>query len=193
MNQSLSHLLYQLIDSIWFRKFRGFEPRTPIRKCPKLRTVTYCRLRSGKRAVTGQLAYDPCRINPAAWLAERLPGAELVMPAAAPVEVADAPPVFTPAEPDAVSPVTYLQPPLEDAAPRPLPVEPMIEDISRLQGIVGLAGRLADLSARLDYARPPHLWSEYTDVFREQAWRARLTALHEKRAAIAEFDGRAQP
>jgi len=29
MNQSLGHLLYQLIDSIRFRKFRGFEPRTP--------------------------------------------------------------------------------------------------------------------------------------------------------------------
>jgi hypothetical protein len=26
----LGHLLYQLIDSIRFRKFRGFEPRTPI-------------------------------------------------------------------------------------------------------------------------------------------------------------------
>jgi hypothetical protein len=164
-----------------------------IRKCPKLRTVPYRRLRSGKRAVTGQLAYDPRRINPAAWLAERLPGAELVMPAAAPVEAVDAPPVFTPTAPDAVSPVTYLQPPLEDAAPRPPPVEPMIEDVSRLQGIVGLAGRLADLSVRLDYAQPPHLWSEYTDVFREQAWRARLTALHEERATIAEFDGRAQP
>jgi len=30
-NQSLGHLLYQLIDSIQFRKFRGFEPRTPDR------------------------------------------------------------------------------------------------------------------------------------------------------------------
>jgi hypothetical protein len=85
--------------------------------------------------------------------------------------------------------VTYLLPPLEDAAPRPPPVDPMIEDISRLQGIVGLAGRLADLSARLAYAQPPHLWSDFTDVFREQAWRARLTALREERAAIVKFDG----
>ena len=105
--------------------------------------------------------------------------------------MAAAPPVFTPAEPPprAVSPVTYLQPPLKDAAPRPPPAEPMLEDVDRLQRIVGSAGRLAGLSARLDYARPPYPWGDFTDAFREQAWRARLTALREERAAIAEFDG----
>lgn len=148
-------------------------------KCPELRTTTYRRLRSGKRAVTGRLAYDPRRIDPAAWLAEHLPGAELVAPAAAPVEVVDAPPVFTPVEP---------MPPLEDAAPRPPPAKPMIEDVNRLQRIVGSASRLADLSAQLDYARPPLPWGDFTDVFREQDWRARLTTLHEEGNAIAEFD-----
>jgi TubC N-terminal docking domain len=89
----------------------------------------------------------------------------------------------------AVSPVTYLQPPLEDAAPRPPPAEPMIEDITRLQRIAGSAGRLGGLSARLDYARPPHRWGDFTDALRERDWRARMDALREERAAISSFDG----
>jgi hypothetical protein len=59
----------------------------------------------------------------------------------------------------------------------------MIEDIA------GSANRLAGLSVRLDYARPPHRWDDFTDVFRERDWRARMDALREERAAIAEFDG----
>jgi hypothetical protein len=78
----------------------------------------------------------------------------------------------------AVSPVAYLMPPLEDAVPHPPPAEPMLEDIGGLQRIVGSADRLAGLSARLHYARPPHRWGDFTDVPREQAWRARMNALH---------------
>ena len=65
----------------------------------------------------------------------------------------------------------------------------MIEDITRLQRIVGSSGRLAGLSARLDYARPPHRWGDFTDALREQDWRARMDALREERAAISSFDG----
>jgi hypothetical protein len=61
--------------------------------------------------------------------------------------------------------------------------------VDRLQRIIGSAGRLAGLSARLDYARPPYPWGDFTDVFREQAWRARMNALRAERAAIAEFNG----
>jgi hypothetical protein len=151
------------------------------RKCPKLRTVPYRRLRSGKRAVTGQLAYDPRLVNAAAWLAEHLPGAELVTPASAPVEVAEAPPV----------PPTSLYPPLKEAAPRPPPAEPMLEDVDRLHRLVGFAGRLAALSARLEHARPPHLWGDSTDVFRKWDWRARMAALDgEPRLAEAVGSGR---
>ena len=60
----------------------------------------------------------------------------------------------------------------------------MIEDISRLQRIIGSASRLAGLSAR-----PPHRWGDFTDVFRERDWRARMDALPEERATIVEFDG----
>jgi hypothetical protein len=128
-------------------------------------------------------------VGPVVWL-EAEPSRDT--PATAPVDGAAAPPVLPPAEPvppPAVSPVTYLQPPLEDAAPRAPPAEPMVEDISRLQRIVGSAGRLAGLSARLDHARPPHRWGDFTDALRERDWRARLAALREERAAIAEFDG----
>jgi hypothetical protein len=93
------------------------------------------------------------------------------------------------AEPEnAVSPVIYLQPPLEDAVPHPPPAEPMLEDVDRLQRIVGSAGRLGGLSTRLDYARPPHRWGDFTDALREWDWRARMDAVDE-RAAIAEVDG----
>jgi hypothetical protein len=123
-------------------------------------------------------------VGPVVWL-------EAEPPRETPVEVAAAPPVFTPAEapPRAVSPVTYLLPPLEDAAPRPPPAEPMIEDVTRLQRIVGSAGRLGGLSARLDYAQPPYPWGDFTDAFREQTWRARMNTLREERAAISSFDG----
>ena len=72
----------------------------------------------------------------------------------------------------------------EPAAPgQPAEVDPRaadpVEDIDQLQRIVASAGRLDDLSARLDYARPPHRWGEFTDILREQEWRARMSALHE--------------
>jgi hypothetical protein len=65
----------------------------------------------------------------------------------------------------------------------------MIEDISLLQRIIGSASRLAGLSARLEVAQPLHRWGDFTDVFRERDWRARMDALREERATIVEFDG----
>jgi hypothetical protein len=67
------------------------------------------------------------------------------------------------------------------------PAADPVEDIDQLQRIVASAGRLADLSARLDYARPPHRWGDVADVTREQAWRARMTALHEMPMAAGGF------
>jgi hypothetical protein len=121
-------------------------------------------------------------VGPVVWVEVELP---CDTSATVPIEVADAPPVITPAEPappSAVSPVTYLQPPLEDAAPRPPPAEPMLEDINRVQRVVSSVGRLAGLSARLDYARPPHRWGDFTDALRERDWRARMAALCEMTA-----------
>jgi hypothetical protein len=53
------------------------------------------------------------------------------------------------------------------------------EDLDQQLRIVAFAGRLADLSSRLASARPPHRWGDDADVTREQAWRARMSALHE--------------
>jgi hypothetical protein len=71
----------------------------------------------------------------------------------------------------------------DDPAAQAPPVDPPAaepaEDIDQLQRIIASAGRLADLSARLDYARLPHFWGDAMDVLREQQWRARMRALHE--------------
>jgi hypothetical protein len=112
-------------------------------------------------------------VGPVVWLEIESQGETLV---SVPVEVVASTKIVPP---HAVSPVTYLQPPLEDTAPRPPPVESMIEDISRLQRIVGSTSHLAGLSARLDYARPPHRWGDFTDASRERTWRARMSALHQ--------------
>jgi hypothetical protein len=61
------------------------------------------------------------------------------------------------------------------------------EDLDQQQHIVAFADRLADLSSRLDYACPPHRWGDVADVTREQAWRARMTALHEMPMAAGGF------
>jgi hypothetical protein len=66
-----------------------------------------------------------------------------------------------------------------------VPARPVIEDLR----IAGSAGRLAGLSARLDYARPPHRWGDFTDALRERDWRARLAALREEPTTISSFDG----
>jgi hypothetical protein len=47
------------------------------------------------------------------------------------------------------------------------------------QRIDAFAGRLAELSARLEATQPPTRWGDSTDVLREQKWRARMSALHE--------------
>jgi hypothetical protein len=64
-------------------------------------------------------------------------------------------------------------PPAEEALPAADPV------LDQLQRIIASAGRLADLSARLDYARPPRRWGDLSDALREQQWRTRMAALHE--------------
>jgi hypothetical protein len=74
-----------------------------------------------------------------------------------------------PPEPAAQAPQSEVDPPAADP----------VEDLDQLQRIVASAGRLADLSARLDYARLPHFWGDAMDVLREQKWRARMAALHE--------------
>ena len=80
------------------------------------------------------------------------------------------------------------EPPAEPAEAEPvngdisqIDAEP-VEDIDQQLRIVASAGRLADLSARLDYARPPPRWGDFTDARRERDWRAHMTALHEMRA-----------
>jgi hypothetical protein len=57
--------------------------------------------------------------------------------------------------------------PPEPSAQAPPAADP-VEDLDQQQRIVASAGRLADLSARLDAARPPHRWGDFTDVRREQ-------------------------
>jgi hypothetical protein len=83
---------------------------------------------------------------------------------------------------DHVSPID-AEPPEPAAQAPPTEVGPSAArsagDLDLLERTVGAAARLADLSARLDYARPPTRWGDFADVTREQAWRARLTALHE--------------
>jgi len=74
-------------------------------------------------------------------------------------------------------------PPAEVAPP---PAEPG-EDLDQQLRIIAFADRLADLSSRLDYARPPHRWADVADVTREQAWRARMSALHEMPMAAGGF------
>jgi hypothetical protein len=74
-------------------------------------------------------------------------------------------------------PVQAEAPPVNGGIP-PIAADP-VEDLDQQQRIVASAGRLADLSARLDAARPPHRWGDFTDVRREQDWRARMSALHE--------------
>jgi hypothetical protein len=59
------------------------------------------------------------------------------------------------------------------------PVADPVEDLDQQLRIVAFGGRLADLSTRVDYARPPHRWGDFTDIRREQEWRARMSALHE--------------
>jgi putative DNA primase/helicase len=51
-----------------------------IGECPELARAAYRRPRQGQRATTGMLLYDPARIDPALWLAEHLPGAEVIQP-----------------------------------------------------------------------------------------------------------------
>jgi hypothetical protein len=51
-----------------------------IGECSYLAQVTYRRPRQGQRATTGMLLYDPARVDPALWLAEHLPGAEVIQP-----------------------------------------------------------------------------------------------------------------
>jgi hypothetical protein len=92
------------------------------------------------------------------------------------------------APPHPVSPVTSLPEHPADAVPRVAPLQrPVIEDLH----IAGSVGRLAGLSARLDYARPPHRWGDFTDALRERDWRARLAALREEQTTISSssFDG----
>jgi hypothetical protein len=84
-------------------------------------------------------------------------------------ETETAEPEPDPAEPVANSVNSRVDPPAADPS----------EDLDQLQRIIASAGRLADLSARLDYARPPTRWGDLSDASREQAWRARMAALHE--------------
>jgi hypothetical protein len=48
--------------------------------CSELARTVYRRPRPGQRATTGVLLYDPARADPAVWLAEHLPGAEVFEP-----------------------------------------------------------------------------------------------------------------
>jgi hypothetical protein len=82
-----------------------------------------------------------------------------------------------PPEPAAQAPPAEVAPPAAEPG----------EDLDQQQRIIAFAGRLADLSSRLDYARPPHRWGDVVDVTREQAWRARMTALHEMPMAAGGF------
>jgi hypothetical protein len=62
-----------------------------------------------------------------------------------------------------------------------------VEVLDQQLRIVAFAGRLAELSSRLDYARPPPRWGDLSDVPRERAWRARMSALHEMPMAAGGF------
>jgi hypothetical protein len=84
------------------------------------------------------------------------------------------------------------------AAQAETPAEPINGDISQIDAkpvevldqqlrIAASAGRLANLSARLDYARPPPRWGDLSDVPRERVWRARMSALHEMPLAAGGF------
>jgi putative DNA primase/helicase len=115
-------------------------------ECPQLATVTYRRQRDGKRAVTGQLAYDPRRVDPAAWLAEHLPGAELTEPA---TDV-----VVTPTMPAEIIDFAAAAARLADLSARLDRVNP-----ARCAGAL-----LDDLSVRLDLSQPATVVTMNEDV-----------------------------
>jgi transposase len=65
MNRSLGHLLYQLIDSIRFRKFRWFEPRTPLYNEGAVRLWPYA-------CANGEHTVDVLRRLRAEWPEDKL-------------------------------------------------------------------------------------------------------------------------
>jgi hypothetical protein len=75
--------LFASADAARMTISRTLTPNTPLRGaliglCSELREVRYRRRRPNRRAVTGTLFYHPVRIDPALWLAEQLPGAEIL-------------------------------------------------------------------------------------------------------------------
>jgi hypothetical protein len=108
-------------------------------------------------------------VGPVVWFEVEQVAEPVAEPAAEPIDAEISPIDADPAEPAAQAPSVEVDPPAAEPA----------EDLDQQLRIVAFAGRLADLSARLDYARPPHRWGDVADVTREQAWRARMSALHE--------------
>jgi hypothetical protein len=74
--------LFASADAARMTISRTLSPNKPLKEaligvCSELQEIRYRRRRPNQRAVTGTLVYHPVRIDPALWLTEHLPGAEI--------------------------------------------------------------------------------------------------------------------
>jgi hypothetical protein len=156
VNVTKSHIETSLWEKVTFKSAHYRRVGQPGRASPALIRADAPDPRAALEAVVG----------PVDWF-EMEQADEPAQAEAAPVNGGIQP--FSQSQAAAQAPPAEVDPPVADP----------VEDLDQQLRIVAFGGRLADLSTRVDYARPPHRWGDFTDIRREQEWRARMSALHE--------------